>query len=330
MTVSVLLPALNEATNLTEVVPELMSVMNAAGFDYEVVIVDDGSTDDTPSVTERLALDQRVRGIRMRRNFGKSAALQAGFAATTADIIVLMDADGQDDPREIPRLIATLESGFDLVTGSRTTRRDRFLKRTTSRLFNRVTTAVTGVSGTDFNSGLKVMRRVLTDQLNLYGELHRYIPVLAHWLGFRVTECPVNHRPRRYGETKFGAARFWRGFLDLVTVQFLTRFTARPLHLFGGIGLLFGLAGGGLLAWMLVLRILGQGIGQRPALLTGVLLSVLAVQFISIGLVGELIVHWRGRVDGGWMLEAPSRRWHEADGPTDQPELVPGSPDTDR
>ena len=304
--VTIVMPALNEAENLADFVPEVCTTLTAAGQPFDLLIVDDGSNDSTPQVAARLAADPRVRCIQLRRNFGKSAALQAGFASATGAYVVLMDADGQDDPNEVPRLVAKLREGFDLVTGSRTSRRDRFVKRVTSRLFNRVTAAFTGVPGTDFNSGLKGMRKEVADQLDLYGELHRYIPVLAHWSGFRVTEVPVNHRPRLHGRSKFGSARFWRGFLDLLTVQFLTRFTARPLHLFGGIGLLFLIGGSGLLAWMLALRIIGEPIGNRPALLAGILLSVLAVQFISIGLIGELIVHSMQRRKTDSLLKDPA------------------------
>jgi dolichol-phosphate mannosyltransferase len=324
------MPALNEAENLAEIVPELCSVLTSEGVSFDVLIVDDGSTDDTAAVLNQLATDPRIRGIRLRRNFGKSAALQAGFAQTVGSHVLLMDADGQDDPTEVTRLLSKLEEGFDLVTGSRRTRRDRFVKRITSRLFNTVTKVFTGVPGTDFNSGLKAMRKEVADQLNLYGELHRYIPVLAHWSGFRVTELPVNHRLRRHGTTKFGSARFWRGFLDLLTVQFLTRFTARPLHLFGGLGIFFGLAGAALLGWMLVLWVTGQPVGNRPALLTGVLLSVLAVQFVSIGLIGELIVHASGRADADRLIQ--DRLLPEDSGYVTAvvPEPAPRTSDSDR
>jgi glycosyltransferase involved in cell wall biosynthesis len=304
--VTVLLPALNEADNLVEVIPEIAGVLQDAGYTFDVLVVDDGSTDNTQEVVAKLAAaDRRVRYLKLRRNFGKSAALQAGFGAVTGEVVVLMDADGQDDPHAVPVMIEKLDEGYGLVTGSRVgVRRDRFIKRNTSKIFNKVTTSVTGVAGTDFNSGLKAMRRAVADHLYLYGEMHRYIPVLAHWAGYPVTEVSTNHRARRYGTTKFGSARFWRGFLDLFTVQFITRFTARPLHLFGGVGILSGLAGAGLLAWMLVDRVLGQTVGNRPALLAGVMLVVLGVQFISIGLIGELIVHSRGRSDVDWMIDS--------------------------
>jgi hypothetical protein len=190
-------------------------------------------------------------------------------------------------------MIAHLRSGTDLVTGRRADRQDRFIKKHTSRVYNRATALLTGVPGRDFNSGLKVMRKEVADSLDMYGELHRYIPVLAHWSGFRVGEVDVVHRPRLAGKSKFGGNRFWRGFFDLLTVNFLVRYNARPFHLFGAIGLVLGLAGGGLLTWMLVLKIAGEGIGERPALIAGVLLVIVAVQILSVGLLAELIVHSR-------------------------------------
>jgi dolichol-phosphate mannosyltransferase len=210
--------------------------------------------------------------------------------------LALMDADGQDDPEELPRLLSHLDDqGIDLVTGRRSVRNDRFVKRTTSKLYNGATARVTGVPGRDFNSGLKVMTTELARSLELYGELHRYIPVLAVWNGYRVGELDVEHHERRHGRSKFGRARFWRGFLDLVTVKFLTTYTARPFHLFGGIGFVIGLVGAALLTWMLVERLLGEQIGTRPALQAGILLVVVAVQMVSLGLLGELMVNLRRR-----------------------------------
>jgi dolichol-phosphate mannosyltransferase len=310
----VVLPAYNERPNLAELVPETANVLHEAGVTYEIVVVDDGSTDGTDQLMGGLRSDEVVY-LRMRRNAGKSAALSAGLARVKGEYVVLMDADGQDDPREIPRLLAALEgkdvegndiesaddagagprTPVDLVTGRRAVRNDRFIKRNTSKIYNKVTSMVTGVKGSDFNSGLKVMRRELATGLELYGELHRYIPVLAQWRGFRVAEVDVQHHSRRHGESKFGKARFWRGFLDLITVKFLTTYTGRPFHLFGGVGVAMGLVGSGLLGWMLVLRLSGDQIGDRPALLAGVLLVVVAVQMISLGLLAELSVHLRRR-----------------------------------
>lgn len=291
---SVLLPAYNEADNLPEVIPAIAAALEALGRSWEIVVVDDGSTDGTRGVMAALRGD-RVRYIRLRRNSGKSAALSVGLDHVAGDLVVLMDADGQDDPDELGRLLAELEGGVDLVTGRRAVRNDRFVKRTTSRLYNGVTARVTGVPGRDFNSGFKVMRRDVADTLEMYGELHRYIPVLAVWNGFRVSEVDVAHRERLHGRSKFGRARFWRGFLDLVTVKVLTTYTARPFHLFGGLGFVIGAVGSVLLGWMLASKLTGHAIGNRPALQLGVLLVVVAVQMVSLGLLAELVVNLRRR-----------------------------------
>lgn len=292
--VSVVLPAYNEADNLVELVPETTEALRRAGVTFEVVVVDDGSTDGTAQVMRELG-GPDVVCVRLRRNAGKSAALDAGLARVRGEYVVLMDADGQDDPHQIPRLLAALDADddLDLVTGRRAIRHDRFVKRSTSRLYNRATSLVTGVEGRDFNSGFKAMRRELATSLELYGELHRYIPVLAQWRGFRVGEVDVEHQERRHGVSKFGRARFWRGFLDLITVKFLTTYTGRPFHLFGGLGVVMGVVGSGLLAWMLVERMMGHQVGTRPALLAGVLLVVVAVQMVLLGLLAELSVHLR-------------------------------------
>jgi dolichol-phosphate mannosyltransferase len=298
------MPAYNERPNLAELVPETLRVLQQAGMPFEVIVVDDGSVDGTQQLMGQLSTPELVP-LRLRRNAGKSAALSIGLSRAKGEYVVLMDADGQDDPHEIPRLLAVLEGAdaddaridapVDIVTGRRAGRHDGFVKRTTSKLYNRVTSVVTGVPGRDFNSGLKVMRRDVAQGLELYGELHRYIPVLAEWRGYRVAEVDVHHQSRWHGASKFGRARFWRGFLDLMTVKFLTTYTVRPFHLFGGLGLLMGVAGSGLLGWMLVSWARGQAVGTRPALLTGVFLVVVAVQMVFFGLLAELIVHLRRR-----------------------------------
>ncbi len=292
--VSVVLPAYNEAENLVELIPETTAALRDAGLTYEVVVVDDGSTDGTADLMRELD-SREVVTVSLRRNAGKSAALDAGLSRVQGEYVVLMDADGQDDPRQIHRLLAALDADedLDLVTGRRAVRHDRFVKRTTSKLYNRTTSLVTGVDGRDFNSGFKAMRRELATTLGLYGELHRYIPVLAQWRGFKVAEVDVDHQERRHGESKFGRARFWRGFLDLITVKFLTTYTGRPFHLFGGVGVIMGVVGSALLGWMLVERIAGNQVGTRPALLAGVLLVVVALQMILLGLLAELSVHLR-------------------------------------
>jgi glycosyltransferase involved in cell wall biosynthesis len=301
---SVVIPAYDEAEALPGLLARLVPVLEAIdaqrGGTSEVVVVDDGSRDGTARAVEALGLSP-VTVVRLRRNQGKSAALDAGLDTATGGVIVLMDADGQDDPEEIPKLLDALgdpcdaeaPDSLDLVTGRRAHRNDRAAKRLPSRLYNWTTSRVTGVPGRDFNSGLKVMRADVADELDLYGELHRYIPVLASWAGYRVGEVDVTHHPRAGGQSKFGSNRFWRGMLDLVTVKFLTTYTARPFHLFGGIAALTGLVGTALLAWMLVLRISGERVGDRPALLGGVLLVVVAVQLASLGLLAELLVHLR-------------------------------------
>lgn len=293
--VTVLMPAYNEAENLVEVVPAVATMLESLGRSWEIVVVDDGSNDETRSAMAGLRSDQ-VRYVRLRRNSGKSAALSIGLELSRGTKIVLMDADGQDDPNEVPKLLAALdEGGVDLVTGRRAVRNDRFIKRNTSKIYNGVTAKVTGVPGKDFNSGLKAMTDELGESLEMYGELHRYIPVLAVWNGFKVKEVDVEHHERLHGKSKFGRARFWRGFLDLVTVKFLTTYTARPFHLFGGIGFGIGAVGSVLLAWMLASKIMGHEIGTRPALQLGVLLVVVAVQMLSLGLLGELMVNLRRR-----------------------------------
>jgi glycosyltransferase involved in cell wall biosynthesis len=305
--VTVLMPAYNEASNLAEIVPRTLRVLESITPQHEIVVIDDGSHDGTAELMAELGKHHpQLRFLRLRRNFGKSTALQAGFDHARGEVVVLMDADGQDQPEEIPKLLAALDDGLDLATGRRVGRSDRPVKRHTSRLYNRATAVVTGVSGKDFNSGLKAMRREVMNPLVLYGELHRYVPVLATWAGFRVGEVDVVHAPRLHGRSKFGRARFWRGFLDLLTVKFITTYTGRPFHLFGGLGAIFGLIGAGLLAWMLVIRITGGGIGNRPALFAGILFAVVGVQLISLGLIAELIVHFRRDRDVDIFVEGGS------------------------
>jgi glycosyltransferase involved in cell wall biosynthesis len=290
---SVVIPALNEAENLVETVPQLIGVLEELGTPYEIFIIDDGSTDGTPQVMRRLCEEHsHLRSVRLRRNAGKAAALAVGFGLVSNDVVVTMDADGQDDPREIAALLAKLDDGFDLVTGRRATRQDRFIKRHTSQVYNATTSWVSGVPGRDFNSGLKAMRREVAQTVDLYGELHRYVPVLAAWAGFSVTEIEVEHHPRLHGTTKYGIARFWRGFFDLATVKFITSYNRRPFHLFGGIGILSGLVGAGLLIWMFIEHATGHPVGNHPALITGVMFVVVSVQLILFGLLGELLVYF--------------------------------------
>lgn len=305
--ISVLLPSYNEAENLGAVIDELVGVLSREELTYEIVVVDDGSTDATPEVVAELAArHDHVRGIRLRRNVGKSTALAAAFTDIRGDIVVLMDADGQDDPAGIPTLLGSLDNGLDLVTGRRSTRQDRPIKRMTSKVYNAVTARVSGVGGRDFNSGFKAMRRPVADSLELYGELHRYIPVLANWYGFRVGEVDVHHRSRLHGDSKFGRARYWRGFFDLLTVRFLTAYGTRPLHLFGALGFALSTIGGAMLLWLLIeQQVEGIGIGRRPALFAAVLLVIVGMQLFSLGLLGQLLVHHSTRRDPAAWLERP-------------------------
>jgi dolichol-phosphate mannosyltransferase len=260
------------------------------GQSWEAVFVDDGSTDGSFAALTRLhSARPNVRVVRLRRNFGKAAALASGFAQAQGDVVVTIDADLQDDPAEIPRLLAKLEEGFDLVSGWMAQRRDPLTRRVLSRIFNWVTGRVSGLRLHDLNCGLKAYRAEVVEGLRLYGELHRFIPVLAHYRGHRIAELPVNHRPREHGRSRYGVERYVRGFLDLLTVSFIGRYRHRPLHLFGGLGLVLGVVGFGVLLYLTVLKLEGHAIGQRPLLLLGVLLMVVGLQFFSLGLISELV-----------------------------------------
>lgn len=290
MNISVVIPVLNEEAALPLLYEELRAALDSLGRLWEIIFVDDGSTDGSFAVIERLhQADGRVRAIQFRRNFGKAAALAAGFAAVRGTIVVTMDADLQDDPAELPALLSKLDEGFDLVSGWKHPRRDPWTKTWPSRLWNWTTALLGGLRLHDFNCGFKVYRRKVIQELDLYGELYRYIPVLAHWRGFRVTETPVHHRPRRFGQSKFGASRFMRGLFDLLTVVFLTQYTTRPLHLFGWAGLATFGVGFAINLYLTVLWFQGQGIGHRPLLTLGVLLITTGVQFFSFGLLAEML-----------------------------------------
>ncbi len=285
-----MVPVHDEERSVALLYDELTSALEPLGVPWETIFVDDGSTDGTFAALTRLHNDARnVRVVRLRRNFGKAAALVAGFDQAHGDIVVTIDGDLQDDPAEIPRLLAKLDEGFDLVSGWKTRRQDPLTRRLLSKVFNRVTSAFSGVRLHDMNCGLKAYRAEVVHGLRLYGELHRFIPVLAHYRGFRIAELPVNHRPREHGRSRYGVERYLRGFLDLLTVSFIGRYRHRPLHLFGGLGLVLGLVGVAVLVYLTVVKALGHAIGQRPLLLLGVLLVVIGMQFFSLGLISEMI-----------------------------------------
>ncbi len=287
--VSVVIPVYNEAECIATTHEETERALH--GVPHEIIYVDDGSTDETGSILERLSEERpNVSLVRFRRNFGKSAALGAGFARSRFGAIATMDADLQDDPAEIPRLLNKLfEDDLDLVSGWKKNRRDPLEKRIPSKLFNRTTQILTGVKLNDFNCGLKVYRREVTQEVTLYGELHRYIPVLAHYRGFRVGEEAVNHRERGGGSSKFGIERYIRGMFDLVSIVFLGIYQRRPLHLFGGVGMGFASIGFAICAYLSILWFAGYGIGDRPLLILGALLIIVGVQSVSFGLIAELI-----------------------------------------
>ena len=292
-TVSIVIPLKDEADSIAPLVGKIISVTDDAQISLaDIVLVDDGSEDDTWTVAERLCREHaQIHAIRVRRNIGKAAALMIGVGAATGDIIITMDGDLQDDPAEIPQFVALIAAGNDLVSGWKRKRNDPLSKTLPSRLFNRVTARMSGVKLHDFNCGFKAYRREIFDSVQLYGELHRYVPVLAHALGFRIAELPVRHHARRFGKSKYGFQRFARGFLDLLTVMMITRYAYRPSHLFGGLGVVLFLAGTLILVYLAGLKIFtGAEIGGRPLLSLGVLLDVIGLQILLFGMLAELII----------------------------------------
>jgi dolichol-phosphate mannosyltransferase len=288
--VSVVVPLLNEMATLEQLYEEIESAFSPVAVDWEVVFVDDGSTDGSYRELVRLhAAHLNVRVVRLRRNFGKAAALAAGIEVAAGDVIVTMDADLQDDPAEISNLLARLDEGYDIVSGWKCDRHDPFVRRVVSRIYNTTTRLVTGVKLHDMNCGLKVYRAEVFEHVYLYGERHRFVPVLAHHLGFSVTELPVNHRARENGSSRFGIERYLRAPFDLLTIVFMGRYRHRPLHLFGGIGVIASVVGVAVLAYLTADKIGGAAIGNRPLLLLGVLLVVVGIQLLSLGLIGEML-----------------------------------------
>jgi len=295
--VSIIVPAYEEAESLPELIAGIRAACAEGELAFRVWVIDDGSRDDTWRVLQSLHDDDpRVVGLRFQRNYGKSAALSVGFERAQGRYVVTMDADLQDDPAEIPALVEKLEAGnYDLVSGWKKNRKDPLTKTIPSRFFNWVTRLISGLPLHDFNCGLKVYRREVVKNVSVYGELHRYIPLLAKWAGYdRVAEKPVQHHPRRYGETKFGVERFVQGFLDLITVIFLTRFAVRPMHFFGGLGTLSFGTGFLINLWLSIEKLVfGHPLGDRPLLLLGLLLILFGAQLFTTGLLGEMIVQPR-------------------------------------
>ena len=288
---SIVVPLYNEEESLVPLVNEIKKALRQFDTAFEVVFVDDGSTDKSLKVLKEIVRqDKRFKYISFRKNYGKSAALQIGFKNVTGDVVVTMDADLQDDPNEIPNLLKKLEEGFDLVSGWKKKRHDPFIKKHSSKFFNLVTRIMSGIKLHDFNCGLKAYRREVVDNIKVYGELHRYVPVLADWEGFSCAEIIVMHHPRRYGKTKFGISRFFKGFIDLITVIFSTRYIKRPMHFFGFLGALAFFVGLLVNGYLTYDWIMGHPLSNRPMLFLGILLIIVGVQFFSVGLLGEMLV----------------------------------------
>ncbi|MBL0174295.1 MAG: glycosyltransferase family 2 protein [Ignavibacteria bacterium] len=288
--VSLVIPLYNECESLPELAARITDVLAGVTEHWEAWFIDDGSDDGSAEAIETLhRADARVKLIRFRRNYGKSAALAVGFEHAQGAYVITMDADLQDAPEEIPHLIAKIDEGYDMVSGWKKKRYDPISKTIPSKFFNFVTGKMSGIDLHDFNCGLKAYRRVVIKSVHVYGEMHRYIPVLAKQSGFTVAELAVEHHPRKYGTTKFGLSRFFKGFLDLLTVMFTSRYTQRPLHVFGTIGTVMLLLGMGINVALTVEWIMGRPVSNRPLLFLGILLMLVGIQLISTGLLAEMI-----------------------------------------
>jgi len=297
MDISIVIPVWNEEENILPLHKQLTEVMKKTGKNYEIIFVDDCSTDNTAKSVKRISSgDRHTKLIAMRGHRGKSDALSAGFSIAAGRYVITMDGDLQDDPYEIPNFIRKIGEGYDMVVGWKFRRRDPLTKRLPSKFFNRLTSWMTGLKIHDSNCCFKIMTNEVAKDMDVYGELHRYIPALAHMKGYRVTEIKVNHRPRVFGRSKYGVGRLVKGVLDLITIKFLMTYAKRPMHLFGSIGIISFVAGFLISLYLALLKILYNApIGERPLLLLGVLLMVVGVQFISIGLLGEMIVNKSSR-----------------------------------
>lgn len=292
--ISVIIPVYNEARNIAPLFERLFPVLRNVGEKYEILFIDDGSRDGTAQEIEKLhKRDRNVRLLCFSRNFGKSAAMQAGFDDARGEIFITMDGDLQDIPEEIPKFLAALRHA-DMVVGWRYYREDRATKRLASLIFNSLSGFITGLGIHDANCGFKALRREVAKNLELYGEMHRYLPALAYIKGYKVSEIKIRHAPRLYGRSKYGLSRMWKGFFDLLTVKFLASFAKRPFHFFGGFGILSFLLGFIVGAWLFAIWLLTGTIGgHTPAAILSMLLLILGVQLISLGLLGEMIAATR-------------------------------------
>ncbi len=290
--ICIVVPLYNEEEALNPLANEIRKALKKVGISYQVLFVDDGSTDNSLNIIKEICrTDKRFKYISFRKNYGKSAALQMGFKNASGDAVITMDADLQDDPNEIQNLLVKLDEGFDVVSGWKKKRHDPFIKKISSRFFNFITRIFSGIKIHDFNCGLKAYKIEVVKNIRVYGELHRYMPVLAKWQGFTISEVIVNHHPRRYGKTKFGISRFFKGFVDLITVIFATRYIKRPMHFFGFFGAFAFLIGIIVNGYLTLEWISGKSLSNRPMLFLGMLLIIVGVQFFSVGFLGEMLVH---------------------------------------
>ncbi|MBN2710249.1 MAG: glycosyltransferase family 2 protein [Calditrichaceae bacterium] len=294
MSISIVIPLYNEQDSLQELTDNIVQALSPIEKEYELLFIDDGSSDNSCQVLREIKkTTPQVKIIRLRKNFGKSAALAEGFKKAKGKLVFTMDADMQDDPAEIPKMIKKLEEGYDLVSGWKKKRNDPLNKTIPSKFFNLITRILTGIKIHDFNCGFKLYKNEVIKTIPVYGELHRYLPVLAHWQGFKVGEIDVRHHARKHGKSKFGTRRLFNGFFDLLTVLFITRYRHKPLHLFGFIGLLFIFLGILISLYLTIQWFQGLGIGQRPLLFLGILLLIVGVQSFSLGLIGEMLTSQR-------------------------------------
>lgn len=302
--ISIIVPLQNEEESLIELHRELQTTLAELKKTYEIIFVDDGSTDNSfKCLSELHERSEHVEVIRFRRNFGKAAALQAGISDSRGEIIITIDADLQDSPREIPRFLVELNNGFDIVSGWKKQRHDPFHKTAPSKLFNWVTSWISGIAIHDFNCGFKAYRREVFDHVKLYGELHRYIPVLAGWKGFSVGEIVVEHQPRKAGHSKYGIERLPKGLFDLMTIYVTRKYESKPLHIFGILGLLSGFIGVSALTYLTILWFLDMGpIGNRPLLFFGILLTLFGAQLVSFGLLAEMISKAENRHENPFVI----------------------------
>ncbi len=311
---SIVIPAYNEEESLPALVEQIELTLKTHSYNAEVIFINDGSTDKTMDVLDTLAASEQlfpINVIHFKRNQGKAEALTAGFAAAAGNIVITMDADLQDDPEEIPKLLEALHSSnYDVISGWKYPRKDPFEKRAFSFIFNNVTAWITGVKLHDMNCGFKAYRKEVAKELHLYGDLHRYIPILAHQAGYRIGEVKVKHHPRRFGVSKYGLKRIPKGFFDLLTVLFITKYLKRPLHVFGVIGATVTSIGMLIGIYLAFVWFIKGGVGFRPLLMLSLLMIILGAQFFSIGLLGELIISCMSRLERNVRIDKKDSSTH--------------------